>query len=544
MAPKRKAPADEAKEPASKKPRSGGDALQLHGLFEGAEGPSWEKPLREALEVLDDAEKFIGPGRDKTIVPVRELTFQALKPNRPAGWRVIIFGQNPYPRLESATGIAMFDNAFDSWQSKRFGAVTSMRCIVKAAAQAKYGIPFATSVDELRKLLQEKDTVSPPEWFQAMLSQGVLLLNAALTVGGSGLKPADHNKFWRPVVERIVDEILTAKHGAKAGVAFVWWGAESLKTKKALAGVLERHAGKVSIEHVEHANPAAQGDAFCKPQKGSPHFAHVNAVLKGLRLPEVDWLPDSAWLKNASGKKGSSSAAAGAAAMGSFIAETKELHRLYIERLQSGLEKTKDLDPIEGIMASKAMSLQAACKALKLEGPGDASLAAVKTKERGKLTVDEAGSIHMYTGDSLYRKLNEVLRNPDRKAVKDYFAYLRLFLTALKRLAAGKVPLFRGIKKNLAKEYPEGSTITWWAVSSCTPNLGVAKSFGGGSAGGTLFKVSAETAVPIMELSAYAGEEEYVLAPGTRLQVVKVQTPPGGAVEITLKELPGQALVS
>ena len=35
--------------------------------------------LRQVIETLPTAPQFIGPGRDKRIVPVRELTFQALK---------------------------------------------------------------------------------------------------------------------------------------------------------------------------------------------------------------------------------------------------------------------------------------------------------------------------------------------------------------------------------------------------------------------------------------------------------------------------------
>lgn len=33
------------------------------------------------------------------------------RPNPPNAWRVVSFGQSPYPRMESATGIAHFDNA-------------------------------------------------------------------------------------------------------------------------------------------------------------------------------------------------------------------------------------------------------------------------------------------------------------------------------------------------------------------------------------------------------------------------------------------------
>ncbi|CAM9540518.1 unnamed protein product, partial [Heterosigma akashiwo] len=49
--------------------------------------------------------------------------------NPPVDWNVIVFGQNPYPRVESATGIAMFDNNIDSWDSPVFAKTVSMRIL-------------------------------------------------------------------------------------------------------------------------------------------------------------------------------------------------------------------------------------------------------------------------------------------------------------------------------------------------------------------------------------------------------------------------------
>ena len=95
---------------------------------------------------------FIGPGRGPNVVPVRELTFQALKPNPPHKWKVVVFGRNPYPRPESATGIAMFDNTFHDWSDSQFGKVISIRCIIKAAAMWKHGIPKKTPIADIRAL--------------------------------------------------------------------------------------------------------------------------------------------------------------------------------------------------------------------------------------------------------------------------------------------------------------------------------------------------------------------------------------------------------
>ena len=99
------------------------DLYNLVPLFEA--GEAWLPLLKPVIEKNPLAAQIVGPKRDKSVVPVRELTFQALKPHPPGEWNVIIFGQNPYPRVESATGIAMFDNTFSSWDDKRLVTLSS-----------------------------------------------------------------------------------------------------------------------------------------------------------------------------------------------------------------------------------------------------------------------------------------------------------------------------------------------------------------------------------------------------------------------------------
>jgi len=156
---------------------------------------------------------------------------------------------------------------------------------------------------------------------------------------------------------------------------------------------------------------------------------------------------------------------------------------------------------------------------------------------------NEKGAIYLYTTSVLYRRLNEALRNPNRSKVKVYFNYLRVFLQAYANMKAKSRVLYRGINKDLSKQYAKGATVVWWNVSSCTPNINVAKNFGGGSSSGTMFHVKTRTAVPIMHLSAYQSEEEYILAPGTALKVETVVSKPNHATEIYLEEIEGKRLV-
>ncbi|MFD9306670.1 ADP-ribosyltransferase domain-containing protein [Streptomyces sp. NPDC060048] len=525
------------------------DPLALSELFTGG-GEPWLPLLKPVIEAQPDAARFIGKGRGPEVVPVRELTFQALKPHPPHKWKVVAFGQNPYPRPESATGIAMFDNAFNDWKDSQFGRVVSIRCIIKAAAMWKYGIAKKTPVADVRALLEEQDTVQPPEWFQAMLTQGVLLLNASLTAGGDGAMGTDrHTAFWRPVAERIVEEILKAKQDAQEddrGVVFAWWGAHARNLKRVVLRLQEKYPD-VEVRHIDHANPAAQGDIFCD----GDHFAMVNDALASLGSDGIDWLPSKGWNEGAVGAGSTDGAVA--ARMGDFIQSTMNLHQLYLERLTSVKDEGLVLPSITGVFDTPLMDFQDAVapvtQALSgLAGHIDRSHEFGKRRAdetSGSLSADAIAALYLYTCESaFYREINAVLRSPDRTRVTPYLPYLRLLFSAVSGLPAHTRPLWRGVSLDLRAQYPMGRTVTWWGVSSCTSELSVARSFLGNRGKRTLFEVTAAQAVGIKSFSAFTGEEEYILTPGTQLKVTDVKSERGGLCTVKLTEVDAAPLVS
>ncbi|WP_405758955.1 ADP-ribosyltransferase domain-containing protein [Streptomyces sp. NBC_00073] len=517
------------------------DPLGLTDLFKGG-GEPWLPLLKPVIEARPDAAQFIGQSRSPQVVPVRELTFQALKPHPPHKWKVVVFGQNPYPRPESATGIAMFDNTFNDWKDSQFGRVVSIRCLIKAAAMWKYGIAKKTPIADVRALLKERDTVQPPEWFQAMLTQGVLLLNASLTASGDGAMGADqHTAFWRPVAERIIEEILKAKQDAEEedrGVVFAWWGAHARNLKKIVLRLQQKYPD-VEVRHIDHANPAAQGDIFCE----GDHFAMVNEALASLGAEGIDWLPSKGWNEEAAAAGGAGGDVA--ARMRAFIASTMELHQLYLERLSSVKDEGLVLPSITGVFDTPLMDFQdaAAPVAEVLSGLGrhiDRSREFGKRRAdetAGHLSADAIAALYLYTCESaFYREINAVLRSPDRTKVAPYLPYLRLLFSAVSELPAHTQPLWRGVSLDLRAQYPLGRTVTWWGVSSCTSELSVARSFLGSRGKRTLFEVTPARAVGIRSFSAFTGEEEYILAPGTQLKVTDVKTERGGLCTIKLTE--------
>ncbi|MGV9263392.1 ADP-ribosyltransferase domain-containing protein [Kitasatospora sp. NPDC003701] len=525
------------------------DPLALAELFKGG-GEPWLPLLKPVIEAQPDAAAFIGPGRGPDVVPVRELTFQALKPNAPHRWKVVVFGQNPYPRPESATGIAMFDNTFHDWKDSQFGRVVSIRCIIKAAAMWKHGIPKKTPIADIRALLKKQDTVQPPEWFQAMLTQGVLLLNAALTASSDGTTATDrHTAFWRPVAERIVEEILRAKQNADEedrGVVFAWWGAHARSLKKVVLQLQKKYPD-VEVRHIDHANPAAQGDIFCD----GDHFATVNAALASLGADAIDWLPAKGWNEHAAQAGGAGGDTA--ERMGAFIASTMELHQLYLERLASVKDEGLVLPAITGVFDTPLMEFREAVAPVAelLSGldrhiERSHAFGTGRAEEAtGGLSAEAIAALYLYTCESaFYREINAILRSPDRSRIVPYLPYLRLLFSAVSQLPARTEPLWRGVALDLRAQYPLGRTVTWWGVSSCTPQLGVARGFLGSRGRRTLFQVLPVRATGIQRYSAFTGEEEYILLPGTQLKVTDVKTERGGLCTVTLTELAEQTLVS
>ncbi|MBI5513436.1 MAG: uracil-DNA glycosylase [Deltaproteobacteria bacterium] len=508
------------------------DPHELQSLFKGGAEPWWDT-LGPVLAKNPQGGRFLGPARDKRMVPVRELTFQALKANPPERWRVVVFGQNPYPRVESATGIAMFDNAIKSWKDPRFPQVASLTNLLRAALHWRHKTPPDLDPFQLPALLEEHQVVPPAEWFQALLAQGVLLLNASLTAGG-GVALEAHTAFWRPVIEAVTHGILKARHEAPEadrGVVFAWWGVHARALRPMVEG-LERRFPLARVRHLDHWNPAARDGRFCHGN----HFHAVNTALLSVGAPRVGWLPTPGWQDRLLPSR------AQAEKMETFIASTQELHALFLKRLQdASSEPEGDLEPLTGILErAREPFLQAL-------GPVEGALAQVHgavqhcwlhaTSAKGgtELDPDAHAAVRLYTaGAGFYTRLNRALRDRDRSQVAPFLSYLRLLLEALGRLPPLAMTLWRGVGLDLRDRYREGAEVVWWGVSSCSTRVEVARGFLG--ARGTLFEVCARRAVSLRRFSAFAGEDECVLAPGTVLRVRRVRSE-GALHRIALEEL-------
>ncbi|CAF1687911.1 unnamed protein product, partial [Adineta ricciae] len=142
-----------------------------------------------------------------------------------------------------------------------------------------------------------------------------------------------------------------------------------------------------------------------------------------------------------------------------------------------------------------------------------------KRRQNTHLTRDESASIYLYTMPvDFFQRLSEALRFKNPEALKPWFDFLKLFITALKKLPSSKISvIWRGVGDNFGEEFAEGSEHTWWSINSCSSNQNAARCFADFK--GTLFSIHAINGKDISTYSENPQEKEIVLMPGTRLRV-------------------------
>ncbi|CAF3782729.1 unnamed protein product [Adineta steineri] len=159
------------------------------------------------------------------------------------------------------------------------------------------------------------------------------------------------------------------------------------------------------------------------------------------------------------------------------------------------------------------------------------------------LTKDESAAIYIYTmeisDDScVYRILNQTLRLEDRSEVRPWFGYLKLLDSATSKLPRFRGIVWRGIDKNVTKNFKKGQKITWWSISSCSTSIDVISSFISKSSSSTLFNIECLNGKSVSSYTCYPNEDEVILMPGTIFEVVaNPLNHHGGLNIIHLKEI-------
>lgn len=135
------------------------------------------------------------------------------------------------------------------------------------------------------------------------------------------------------------------------------------------------------------------------------------------------------------------------------------------------------------------------------------------------LTHDQSAAIYLYSMQTpFYSCLNVALRAKNREALKPWFPFLKLFMSALEKLPSLEVIIWRGVGQDVGSTFTANAMETWWSVNSCSTDLKVVQ-FYLGEKEGTVFAIAAMNGKNISDYSAIKDEQEVVLMCGTRLHV-------------------------
>ena len=211
--------------------------------------PQWHGILGEALATLD-SDYLKSLLLDDSWLPGADQLLAAFRRDR-SGVRYLLIGESPYPRRESANGIAFYDAAVSQlWSeqglSKPINRATSLRNIMKTALLAEGlldkdddgKIPQSTiaAIDK-RGLIKTLDA-----FFANLQQAGFLMLNAT-PVLHPDRKPVLEARYWQPFLEWL---LLSIAQQADAKITLLLWGKIAQQVE---AMPVSRHYDKLICEH-------------------------------------------------------------------------------------------------------------------------------------------------------------------------------------------------------------------------------------------------------------------------------------------------------
>lgn len=154
----------------------------------------WERFLNTSFSVRElyfQLDKFTS--EFEILVPLKENIFHVFDYMRPQDVKCVLFGEDPYPRVTSACGVAFWDKEINNWDDKTNG--NSLKNIMKSLLVYQGHSTYSTKISECRIIARSVGFKSPPQLFEHWLKQGVLLINTAMTFSGNKDKKK-HFDFW------------------------------------------------------------------------------------------------------------------------------------------------------------------------------------------------------------------------------------------------------------------------------------------------------------------------------------------------------------
>lgn len=219
--------------------------LQLADEWAQALGDEFEQPYMQQLREFLLQEKAAG----KVVYPPGPLIFNALNSTPLNRVKVVIIGQDPYHGPDQAHGLSF---------------------------SVQPGVRTPPSLQNIYKEIQSDlgHPIPAHGYLQSWADQGVLLLNAVLTVT-QGQAGAHANRGWETFTSRIIDILNSqCEH-----LVFMLWG--SYAQKKGRQIDRDRHLVLNSV----HPSPLSAYRGFF----GCGHFSAANAYLLEHGRDAIDW---------------------------------------------------------------------------------------------------------------------------------------------------------------------------------------------------------------------------------------------------------------
>ena len=204
------------------------------------------KPYFQQIVTFLKTEKLAG----KTIYPPGSQIFSAFNTTPFDRLKVVLLGQDPYHGKGQAHGMCF---------------------------SVQDGIPPPPSLINIFKEIQTDIGVDMPAKYGNLThwaEQGVLLLNAALTVRAS--EPLSHAKIgWTEFTDAVIKKISDLKQG----IVFLLWG-KFAQEKQVLIDETKHH-----VLRAAHPSPFSVDKGFY----GCKHFSKTNQILLSEGLDPIDW---------------------------------------------------------------------------------------------------------------------------------------------------------------------------------------------------------------------------------------------------------------
>ena len=195
-------------------------------------------------------------------------------------------------------------------------------------------------------------------------------------------------------------------------------------------------------------------------------------------------------------------------------------HDRFVNSAPSELSEAS-LSPIHGYERLPILTLEEATENIIPLVPGLVNYVLTAKEDCNRnttlLTWDESAAIYLYSmPTTFFSCLNDKLRSKDRYAIKAWFAFLKLFISALEKLPSVRKTVWRGVPDDIGSDFDDGEVHIWWSINSCSADMAVVKQYLDNNS--TIFAIEASHGKDISKYSMFSLEKEILLMPGTRLR--------------------------